>query len=298
MENTRNHDRDLSRTEIESAIDEWIIGKNAERDRKVLRRRLIDGVTFERLAEEQELSVIRKDREAVARDVGKDKAHDAERGKFDDPADALGDRISRIAQERLCIVSGHTECDTKKKGPCENTEEVRIHDGADGVVHDIEQDILEHLEYAFRRCQFFRRLHKLQCRREEEAGDDGARAGCHRTDRIKDDDRLHICLLTGLMLRNRRHDEHKDHERGDRFERTDKKTTEDAKESKRTRDPHRDRDTDEQADDDLSDQAQFVPTIDDVFHNATYCASICMEQIGEKVISYVRDQRPCLFILS
>ena len=57
MENTRNHDRDLSRTEIESAIDEWIIGKNAERDRKVLRRRLIDGVTFEKLAEEQELSV-------------------------------------------------------------------------------------------------------------------------------------------------------------------------------------------------------------------------------------------------
>jgi DNA-directed RNA polymerase specialized sigma subunit len=57
MEKTRNHDRDLSRTEIEFAIDEWIIGKNAERDRKVLRRRLIDGVTFERLAEEQELSV-------------------------------------------------------------------------------------------------------------------------------------------------------------------------------------------------------------------------------------------------
>lgn len=57
MENTRNHDRDLSRTEIEFAIDEWIIGKNAERDRKVLRRRLIDGVTFERLAEEQDLSV-------------------------------------------------------------------------------------------------------------------------------------------------------------------------------------------------------------------------------------------------
>lgn len=57
MENTRNHERDLSRTEIEFAIDEWIIGKNAERDRKVLRRRLIDGVTFERLAEEQELSV-------------------------------------------------------------------------------------------------------------------------------------------------------------------------------------------------------------------------------------------------
>ena len=57
MEKTKNHDRDISRTEIEFAIDEWIIGKNAERDRKIIRRRLIDGVTFERLAEEQELSV-------------------------------------------------------------------------------------------------------------------------------------------------------------------------------------------------------------------------------------------------
>ena len=57
MEKKENHDRDISRTEIELAIDEWIIGKNAERDRKVIRRRLIDGLTFERLAEEQELSV-------------------------------------------------------------------------------------------------------------------------------------------------------------------------------------------------------------------------------------------------
>ena len=57
MENTRNHDRDLSRTEIEFAIDEWIIGRNAERDRIVLRRRLIDGITYERLAEEFGMSV-------------------------------------------------------------------------------------------------------------------------------------------------------------------------------------------------------------------------------------------------
>ena len=49
--------RDISRMEVETAIDEWIIGKNAERDRKVIRRRLIDGITFERLAEEFDLSV-------------------------------------------------------------------------------------------------------------------------------------------------------------------------------------------------------------------------------------------------
>ena len=49
---------DYSRTQIETAIDEWIVGKNAERDRKILKRRLVDGICFEPLAEEFDLSVI------------------------------------------------------------------------------------------------------------------------------------------------------------------------------------------------------------------------------------------------
>ena len=47
----------LSRTQIESLIDEWIIGRNAERNRKILKRRIIDGILFENLAEEFDLSV-------------------------------------------------------------------------------------------------------------------------------------------------------------------------------------------------------------------------------------------------
>lgn len=47
----------LSRSEIESLIDEWIIGRNAQRDRQIIKRRLIDGICFEPLAEEFELSV-------------------------------------------------------------------------------------------------------------------------------------------------------------------------------------------------------------------------------------------------
>lgn len=46
-----------SRTEIEHAIDEWIVGKNAERNRAILKRRLIDGICYEPLAEEFNLSV-------------------------------------------------------------------------------------------------------------------------------------------------------------------------------------------------------------------------------------------------
>lgn len=49
--------KEYSRTEIEAAITEWIVGANAERDRKVIHRRLIDGLTYESLAEEFDLSV-------------------------------------------------------------------------------------------------------------------------------------------------------------------------------------------------------------------------------------------------
>ena len=49
--------RDYSRSELEAAINEWIVGKNAERDRRIIHRRLIDGICFEPLAEEFDMSV-------------------------------------------------------------------------------------------------------------------------------------------------------------------------------------------------------------------------------------------------
>lgn len=45
---------DLSRSEINHLIDEWILN---ERDRHVVKRRLLDGICFEPLAEEVDLSV-------------------------------------------------------------------------------------------------------------------------------------------------------------------------------------------------------------------------------------------------
>ena len=49
--------KDYSRTELEAAINEWIVGTNAERDRRVIYRRHIDGICYEPLAEEFDLSV-------------------------------------------------------------------------------------------------------------------------------------------------------------------------------------------------------------------------------------------------
>lgn len=45
---------DISNSELEKAIDEWI---HSERDRKILKRRLIDGICYEPLAEEIGMSV-------------------------------------------------------------------------------------------------------------------------------------------------------------------------------------------------------------------------------------------------
>lgn len=47
-------DFEMSRSEISRAIDEWIF---KERDRKILKRRLLDGICYEPLAEEFDLSV-------------------------------------------------------------------------------------------------------------------------------------------------------------------------------------------------------------------------------------------------
>ena len=44
----------LSRSQWENIIDEWIF---SEHDRKMLKRRLLDGILFEQLAEEFDLSV-------------------------------------------------------------------------------------------------------------------------------------------------------------------------------------------------------------------------------------------------
>ena len=48
------HNIDLSRSELNALIDEWIFN---ERDRKILKRRLLDGICYEPLAEEFDLSV-------------------------------------------------------------------------------------------------------------------------------------------------------------------------------------------------------------------------------------------------
>lgn len=63
----------LSKSEIEGLIAEWVMN---ERNRKILHRRLIDGVRFDKLAEEFDLSVtqtkniVYKNRNRILQHVG------------------------------------------------------------------------------------------------------------------------------------------------------------------------------------------------------------------------------------
>lgn len=47
----------VSNSELCELINEWIKGRNAKRNREILKRRLIDGICYEPLAEEFQLSV-------------------------------------------------------------------------------------------------------------------------------------------------------------------------------------------------------------------------------------------------
>lgn len=50
----RHNLTDISRSEIVAAVDEWILN---QRDREMLKRRLVDGLTYEALSYEFNLSV-------------------------------------------------------------------------------------------------------------------------------------------------------------------------------------------------------------------------------------------------
>lgn len=64
----------LSVSQLRSLIDEWIF---SERDRNILKRRLLDGITYERIAEEFNLSV-RQTKNIVYRSEVKIFAHKIE----------------------------------------------------------------------------------------------------------------------------------------------------------------------------------------------------------------------------
>ena len=45
---------DIGKTEILAGIEQWIVGRNGERDREILRMYMVDGITFARMQDRLE----------------------------------------------------------------------------------------------------------------------------------------------------------------------------------------------------------------------------------------------------
>ena len=59
--------KNLPRTEVEYLIDQWVMGRNAERDREILRQKIVIGITFLQVAKMFDLSTQRVEQIVYAR---------------------------------------------------------------------------------------------------------------------------------------------------------------------------------------------------------------------------------------
>lgn len=50
--------KNVTRSQLNTLIEEYVVGFKAERNRQLMKRRLCDGLTFEELAEEADMSVM------------------------------------------------------------------------------------------------------------------------------------------------------------------------------------------------------------------------------------------------
>lgn len=57
----------LSKKEWEELIEQWIVGRNAERDREIMRQKIVIGITFLQVAEMFDLSKQRVEQIVYAR---------------------------------------------------------------------------------------------------------------------------------------------------------------------------------------------------------------------------------------
>ena len=63
-------ERELNRDLCEHAIDQWILGRNGERDRYILKMYLFDGITYEQM--QKRLFQIAWERKDPSYDIGED----------------------------------------------------------------------------------------------------------------------------------------------------------------------------------------------------------------------------------
>ena len=96
----------------------------------------------------EEPRVAQKSAEAARADGVRHEAHDAERRELDDPLHDLRYAVRYVGDEGLGCRRGAAERDAEQYRPGEDADIVRFDDGVHRVVHDGEQQILQHFHDA------------------------------------------------------------------------------------------------------------------------------------------------------
>ena len=127
---------------------------------------------------------------AIRADRVRHESHDAERGKADDPEDDLRHDDGKVAHGILCRCICLLQGDACKNTPREDADVVRVCNGVEWIVNDVEDQIVNNLDDAARRCN--RRLCHDEVERRgkgkrERYGDDGRK---ERRDNVKAHDGL------------------------------------------------------------------------------------------------------------
>ena len=112
---------------------------------------------------------------AVRADRVRHESHDAERGKADDPEDDLRHDNGKVTHGVLCRCICLLQGNTGKDTPREDADVVRVRNGVERVVNDVEDQVVNDLDDAARRRD--RRL----CHDEVERRGEGKRE-CHGDD--------------------------------------------------------------------------------------------------------------------
>ena len=183
-------------------------------------------------------------------------AHDAKRCEVDDPGHHFRNACGNIIEAGLGSITGTgLECNPQNDCPAKDADVVSVHQCSHRVIHDAQNQVMEHLDNAAWRCQLRIRCHlKSQVRRKQE-GHGHAYDGCKEcTNHIEFNNRLHAAAGTFFSLGHGIHDQEEDQNRRNAFQSFNKKIPEDLDHRNGWREKYGNADTDDKSHRNLFDK--------------------------------------------
>ena len=209
---------------------------------------------------QDEMAVLGEDLQARGADRGVHQAEDAEGSQIDDPAHRLGNGVGDGGEHFLGALAGSAQGDAEHHGPGEDAHVVGVHEGVDGVGHDVHEQRGEHLPNALGgRLLNHGRGVEGKRGRENLATDESHDSRHKRADDVEHDDGFHG---TGTLGIAKGADDQEEHEHGgDGLQRADEQRAQkrdDVGPRLHIRNEQRQDDANGEADENALDEADLV----------------------------------------